>query len=800
MKRAAFILVVMVAFFPPPVARAAPVQGVTFGGTGITNEGLYTTGWEFSIAEPISVTHLGHVDMLNDGIVNSADVGIWSVATGALLDSVTVEPGSPSEASGVGSTLYEPITPLDLSPGNYIVAAQRNGEHFYFDTPYTATPGITWVAGKALASGPLPASTAAFNITRTQPGCYFGANFKFESGGAPSELTLSAPTGRAVFQRDDANLAEVAVEGTFSGSATRIEARAVPRTGFSGTPTGWQVIDNAPVGGTFSSSLAGVLGGWYDVEVKAFDGATELATATTQRVGVGEVFVMAGQSNSANHGSPQQQPDDGRVSARTSFSGNTWQVANDPQPTASGGGGSPWPELGDLVAAKYDVPVGLLSVGVGSTTVGQWLPGTGNYNSRLKPAIESLGADGFRAILWHQGESDSLAGTSPDLYQSRLESIIAQSRLDAAFDVPWGVATASYHPSSSAANEARVALGQQQVIDADPLVFQGALTDDFHTIGYLSDSVHFNQQGLDEHAARWLEQIDSLGIISASYIWTATGMGDWNDADNWSSSAPPNGDTASVVFGGAIGAASTVVSDAAVTVKSIEFNGLNGYAIAGQGSVNMQSDEGNASIGVLQGDHQFQAPVNLLSDTDVAVAAGASLTLNNVLNVGSHTLSNIGDEPVNIYNRLITGDGATLEGEFLVGGLLSPGAGAAATLAIGDGEIALATSAIFEAQVSLAAADAGSDKIEISGPGGVLQLGGVLNVISMNDRTSANFWSDTPRTIVDNTAGGAIGDLPSDTGFKFDDVVPDPEDNETSHHIGQGAFLREVIYKPNENA
>ena len=491
-----------------------PIQGVSFNSVGNTNTLEFITGWEFNTAEPIRVTHLGHVDMLNDGIASPADVGIWSVATGALLDSVAVLPTSPAETSGVGSTLYEPIAPLDLSPGNYIVAAQRNGENFYYDASHTTAPGITWVAGRAASIGPLPNPANAIDLANAffishGSGSYFGANFKFESGGPPSGLTLSAPTGRAVLQRDDANLAEVVVEGTFAGSATRIEARAVARAGYGGSGTDWQVIDAAPTGGTFSSNLT-IPGGWYDVEVRAMHGQTEVGQDSVERVGVGEVFVMAGQSNAANFGAPAQSPDDDRVSALNLNTGQ-WQQGNDPQPYAGGSGGSPWPELGDLLAAEYDVPIGIISVAVGSTTVGQWQVG-GHY-ARIEAALDALGPNGLRAILWHQGESDSLAGTSAAGYAQLLQNVIAQSRIDAGFDVPWGVALASWHPGSSAANEARIIAGQQMAIADDPLVFTGASTDDFHINGWLSDSVHFNQTGLDLHAERWLAQIVANQIV-----------------------------------------------------------------------------------------------------------------------------------------------------------------------------------------------------------------------------------------------------------------------------------------------
>ena len=48
---------------------------------------------------------------------------------------------------------------------------------------------------------------------------------------------------------------------------------------------------------------------------------------TVERVGVGEVFVIAGQSNSANYGNPTLSAADDRVST---FNLSNWRHADDP--------------------------------------------------------------------------------------------------------------------------------------------------------------------------------------------------------------------------------------------------------------------------------------------------------------------------------------------------------------------------------------------------------------------------------------------------------------------------------------
>jgi len=312
-------------------------------------------------------------------------------------------------------------------------------------------------------------------------------------------ITIIQPLSRAVFQRDEKNIAMVPVKGIYEGSPTRIEARAIVMDGFTGTPTDWHIIDASPTGGSFSASIPVTAGGWYSIQVRPFKGEKPGLTSIVNEIGVGEVFITSGQSNSANYGSPGLTPNHDTVSAWT---GNNWRHAYDPQPIASGRGGSPWSRLGDILVERLGVPIAFISTGVGSTKVGQWVPGA-RYYSRLKSAIDVAGPSGMRAILWHQGESDSIAGTTASAYARSLNSIIGQTRTYAGWEIPWGVALVSYHPSSLADKEEEVRQGHIQVIEGDPLVFAGPDTDTFHTSGWLAGTVHFNAAGLLEHARRW---------------------------------------------------------------------------------------------------------------------------------------------------------------------------------------------------------------------------------------------------------------------------------------------------------
>jgi hypothetical protein len=82
--------------------------------------------------------------------------------------------------------------------------------------------------------------------------------------------------------------------------------RAVPIDGFRGWATGDlpAVIDGR---GMFSATLR-LAAGWYRIEAATAARGVALGRDAVEPVGVGEVFVTAGQSNSANHGLPRQAP------------------------------------------------------------------------------------------------------------------------------------------------------------------------------------------------------------------------------------------------------------------------------------------------------------------------------------------------------------------------------------------------------------------------------------------------------------------------------------------------------------
>jgi hypothetical protein len=116
---------------------------------------------------------------------------------------------------------------------------------------------------------------------------------------------------------------------------------------------------------------------------------------------------------------------------------------------------------------RLGVPIGVAVTGNGATSVLQWQPkgtrvgvrptaysfvravGTNEWEcdgalfDHLAKRVAQLGPRGFRAVLWHQGESDTNQPnptprriTGPE-YASNLERLIRGQRGAAGWDIPW---------------------------------------------------------------------------------------------------------------------------------------------------------------------------------------------------------------------------------------------------------------------------------------------------------------------------------------------------------------------------
>ena len=330
----------------------------------------------------------------------------------------------------------------------------------------------------------------------------------------PGKLTIGTLKERQIIQRNDENRAVIDVSGTYRAEdvpeSVEICAQLAPDAR-RGESVEWKSVDIFS-DGEFSGTLDLIAGGWYTVKVRVNCGG-EYMEEQISKVGVGDIYLTAGQSNSASFGQDKTTPKNDTVSTWNPETG-AWVFSADPQVSWSGSfvgsGGSPWPTLGDYLTEKYGVPIGFISSGWGSSVVADFLPENNKHYKRLRIPLETFGVNGIKAVLWHQGESDAISGTSSEQYMNDLLTVVESSREDAGYNIPWVIARAAYHTQSSTENENKVVQGQIAACNGIN-IFTGPTTDDLLE-GYRSttDHVHFRKAGLIEHGTRWGKSLDAV--------------------------------------------------------------------------------------------------------------------------------------------------------------------------------------------------------------------------------------------------------------------------------------------------
>ncbi|QDK77121.1 DUF11 domain-containing protein [Spirosoma sp. KCTC 42546] len=346
-----------------------------------------------------------------------------------------------------------------------------------------------------------------------------------------AQLQISHPMSRLVVQRGADGNGRLYIAGRLTSTVDRVEAQLTPVAAGQGTTTAWQTVQTNPANNLFLGYITGT-GGWYVLTVRSIVNNVVTAQATVQPVGIGEVFVTAGQSNARGLGIGDNDlgTNTDRVNAIDSINhyyppGNVALFSSgDPSPVpvfkaltakrrvfpmAESSWG--WGELGDYIVNRYNVPVAFYVTGWDGSTIENWInsangiPTCNRYNcdsgnwpnlqpyTNLKNVMQYyLSVSGARAVLWHQGEAEygDLSSGSIPAYATNLTNLIQKSRQDfGGRNLPWMVARVSFDGSVTRPD---VIMKQQQVINTSGLnVFQGPYNDTIQLRNAGTNDVHF---------------------------------------------------------------------------------------------------------------------------------------------------------------------------------------------------------------------------------------------------------------------------------------------------------------------
>ncbi len=194
--------------------------------------------------------------------------------------------------------------------------------------------------------------------------------------------------------------------------------------------------------GTWKVKLQGVpAGGLYRIEtmLQLDDGPVERGQRgdMVHHIGVGDVWVITGQSNAEGHGK-SPVPDapelgvhmfraNGEWALATHPLGDSTQTKYPPNRLGSNPSHSPWLVFGKTLRAELGLPIGLIPASLGGSPLSAWTRGVdGVLFDNMLRYVEDAGG-GVRGVVWYQGESDASVPQLKD-YRRNFKRFVADLR------------------------------------------------------------------------------------------------------------------------------------------------------------------------------------------------------------------------------------------------------------------------------------------------------------------------------------------------------------------------------------
>ena len=268
------------------------------------------------------------------------------------------------------------------------------------------------------------------------------------------------PEDWQIVQQDAAGMGRMEFGGRWVvGGEGIVEVRLVWEDTGTAVTAGldWQGVATSG-DGTWSGALENIpAGGLYRLETRvriADTPAGEWSPRGDMRhfLGVGDVWVIAGQSNSAGYGKgPYEDPCE--LGVHLFRNSERWALASHPMNDSTdtkhsinrenaNSGHSPYLQFGRLLKRELGHPIGLVQTALGGSPLSRWNPaepGTADLHENMLRCVAKAGGH-VKGILWYQGESDVRSEEAATTYGERFCQALSAWR-DALGDVGLPVLT-----------------------------------------------------------------------------------------------------------------------------------------------------------------------------------------------------------------------------------------------------------------------------------------------------------------------------------------------------------------------
>lgn len=243
-----------------------------------------------------------------------------------------------------------------------------------------------------------------------------------------------------IIQRDSDGFGRVTASGVRELAEGNVLVCCVMREDDNTMIVPWQKCETD--GKNWKIELTVPEGGPYRVEVRC---AAKEETASFNRydwcslvfiakhVGVGDIFIMAGQSNMSGYGrDPAYDPP--QLGVHLFDNRGEWDIASHPLSSVpepadanndDASGVSPGLAFGKMMQKRLGVPVGLVSAARGGSSLEWWNPAEEDHYlfDALQKKVEAIGK--FKAMIWYQGCNETVEQEESDTYLEKFKQAVS---------------------------------------------------------------------------------------------------------------------------------------------------------------------------------------------------------------------------------------------------------------------------------------------------------------------------------------------------------------------------------------